>query len=58
MKEVVEKSLENFLMDIDVLYELNSYLSDFNAFETLGIVNTEISHSNVLGWLLDPNENH
>lgn len=45
-------------MDIDILDELNTYLVNFNAFETLGIVNTEIRHSNVLGWLLDPNENH
>src|SRR5690625_3900486 len=52
------KYLEKFLMDIDILDELNSYLVNFNAFETLGIINTEIRHSNVLGWLLDPNENH
>lgn len=52
------KKLERFLMDIDVLDDLNSYLTDFNAFETLGIVNTEIRHSNVLGWILDPHENH
>lgn len=30
----------------------------FNMFETLKITNTEIRHSNVLGWLLDPIENH
>lgn len=58
LKEDDKKHLENFLMDIDVLDELNAYLSDFNAFETLGIVNTEIRHSHVLGWLLNPNENH
>src|SRR5699024_8160472 len=30
----------------------------FNAFETLVIVNTEIRQSNVIAWLLHPNENH
>src|SRR5699024_4441984 len=45
-------------MDIDILDQLDYKLSNFNAFETLGIFNTEIRHSNVLGWLLNPNENH
>ena len=30
----------------------------FNCFEVLRIAETEIRHSNVLAWLLDPHENH
>ena len=30
----------------------------FNLFDVLGIARMEIRHSNILGWLLDPNENH
>lgn len=30
----------------------------FNAFDVLGIAKTEIRHSNVLAWLMDPAENH
>jgi len=51
-------SINNLLMDIESLEQLESKLMKFNVFETLGIVNTEIRHSNVLGWLLSPNENH
>ena len=50
--------LQNFLMDTDELNKLEGRLSDFNVFETLGIVNMEIRHSNVMGWLLSPNEQH
>lgn len=53
-----KKALEEFLMDIDILNEVESVISDFNAFETLGIIHTEIRHSNILGWLLSPTENH
>lgn len=52
------KCIEEFLMDIEILEEINSATSRFNAFETLGIVNNEIRHSNMLAWLFNPNENH
>ncbi|MDU6296185.1 PD-(D/E)XK nuclease family protein [Clostridium celatum] len=52
------KAIENFIIDIDILDSLECQLNKFNAFETLGIVKTEIRHSNVLAWLLNPNENH
>ncbi|TLS36480.1 PD-(D/E)XK nuclease family protein [Pseudalkalibacillus caeni] len=52
------KAIEKFLLDIDVLDDIESRLANFNVFETLGIVNTEIRHSNVLSWLLNPKENH
>lgn len=45
-------------MDMEIFEQIEAKLSDFNAFETLGVVNTEIRHSNVLAWLLNPRENH
>lgn len=53
---------ENKLMDLEkILIELEqdkTLFNKFNIFETLKITNTEIRHSNVLGWLLNPVENH
>lgn len=57
MKRDIE-FIEEFLMDIDELDKINSKISKFNAFEILGVVNAEIRHSNMLGWIFDPNENH
>lgn len=53
-----QKAIEDLLMDMDIFEQIESKLSNFNAFETLGIVNTEIRHSNVLAWLLNPKDNH
>jgi len=52
------KALEEFLMDIEILEPLERIISEFNVFEALGIIHTEIRHSKVLSWLLDPAENH
>ncbi|MCP3027027.1 PD-(D/E)XK nuclease family protein [Halobacillus sp. A5] len=52
------EALEHFLMDIEILDEIDSKLAHFNVFETLGMIHTEIRHSNVLSWLLSPTENH
>ncbi|MCD2137911.1 PD-(D/E)XK nuclease family protein [Salinicoccus halitifaciens] len=52
------EALQKFLMDTDELDQIEERTSTFNAFETLGIVNKEIRHSNVLGWLMTPNEQH
>lgn len=52
------KCIEEFLMDIEILDKINTKISKFNAFESLGIVNNEIRHSNVLAWLFNPNDNH
>ncbi len=53
-----EEVIERFLLDIDCLDELDPWISGINIFEVLKITNTEIRHSNVLGWLLDPSESH
>ncbi|WP_019376137.1 PD-(D/E)XK nuclease family protein [Virgibacillus halodenitrificans] len=52
------QALEKFLMDVEILDKIESKLSNFNVFETMGMINTEIRHSNVLSWLLTPRENH
>lgn len=52
------EALQSFLMDINELEKIEAQTSKFNVFETLGIVNMEIRHSNVLGWLFSPNEQH
>ncbi|MBP1967632.1 PD-(D/E)XK nuclease family protein [Paenibacillus aceris] len=51
-------AIEKFLMDIEVLDPLEARLAEFNVFQTLNIHQTEIRHSNVLGWLFNPTENH
>lgn len=53
-----EDILKNFLLDIDCLDELSTWTNKFNLFDILKISKTEIRHSNMLAWLLDPNENH
>lgn len=58
MTSTEEKALKNFLLDIKCLQSLNKWKEDFNLFSVLKISNMEIRHSNILAWLLDPNENH
>ncbi|WP_338472823.1 PD-(D/E)XK nuclease family protein [Niallia sp. XMNu-256] len=58
MLEEDRKAIEDFLMDVDILDRLEAKISNFNIFETLGIVNAEIRHSNVIAWLMTPNETH
>ena len=53
-----EEALQGFLLDIDCLKELQPWTGHFNLFDVLKISKTEIRHSNMLGWLLNPNENH
>lgn len=59
MSDAME-ALEKFQNDIDGgrLKKLDEWTRDFNCFEILRITETEIRHSNVLAWLLDPHENH
>lgn len=53
-----EEALQNFLLDIDCLDELLPWTKRFNLFDVLKISRMEIRHSNMLAWLLNPNENH
>ena len=52
------KALKEFLLDIECLDPLSEWTSKFNLFDILKITRTEIRHSNMLSWLLNPNENH
>lgn len=53
-----EEALRAFLLDIECLDKLKPWTDKFNLFDVLKISRTEIRHSNMLGWLLDANENH
>lgn len=53
-----KEALTNFVMDCDDLVELERRLSRFNIFRVLRAARNEIRHSNMLGWLLDPEESH
>ncbi|MCW7506123.1 PDDEXK-like family protein [Leptospira paudalimensis] len=50
--------LKHFVMDIEEIEQIAKSINSFNLFETLGMVNQEIRHSNVLAWLLDPFQTH
>lgn len=53
-----EQVLQDFLLDINCLNELLPWTENFNIFDILKISRAEIRHSNMLAWLLNPNENH
>ena len=50
-------ALERFAQDPD-LAELERVLSEFNLFTVMGQERRELTHSNILAWLLDPQGNH
>lgn len=58
MEKQDQEALKDFLLDISCLDELHQWENHFNLFDVLKICRTEIRHSNVLAWLLNPNENH
>lgn len=53
-----EDALKAFLLDIDCLEPLRAWTRHLNVFDILKIARTEIRHSNMLAWLMDPRENH
>lgn len=57
-KKSDEECIKEFLCDISCLDELLKEYESFNVFDVLKISRTEIRHSNMLAWLLDPNGNH
>lgn len=50
--------LANLLKDRQAFDSINEYTSNFNVFTTLGIKNNELKHSNMLAFLLNPDEKH
>ena len=51
-------AIKDFLLDIDCLEPLSEWTSKLNLFDILKITRVEIRHSNMLSWLINPNENH
>ena len=58
VREDEEEALREFLADSECLEPLSEWTRRLNVFDVLKITNTEIRHSNVLAWLMDPAENH
>ena len=61
MKETREEevdALNDLVINCNELRELQGLLGEFNTFRVLGIEDMEIRHSNILAWLLTPNESH
>jgi len=58
MEVDVEKSLTDMVMACPELLELESRISRLNIFRILKAEKNEIRHSNMLAWLLDPQESH
>jgi hypothetical protein len=56
--EAAEKELEALLVSDRELGRLENIADRFNAFEALGTVNRENSHSDFLSFLLDLKANH
>ena len=57
-KDSKKIALDRFLADNPDLQELSDRLATFNVFRALRIEKAEIRHSNVLAWLLNPEESH
>lgn len=53
-----KKALTDLIRDINVFDKLSERVDKPNIFSILRISRTEIRHSNMLAWLLDPNQNH
>ena len=52
------ESLVKLSLNTGALADLNKRQSEVNIFEILQVEKTEIRHSNILAWLLDPEESH
>lgn len=57
-QQAEEEILGSFIYQNEDLEELESIIDQFNIFQSLGVVNQELRHSNFLAWLLDPSETH
>lgn len=48
----------NFVVNCLELAALEARLGDFSRFQMLGVEHTELKHSNMLAWLLNPAQGH
>lgn len=55
---IEKQKLLELMQDTESFDELSKWSNTVNIFDVLKISRTEIRHSNLLGWLLDANENH
>jgi thiamine phosphate synthase YjbQ (UPF0047 family) len=56
--ELLQKFRKEFEIEGSKPNQLEKLLNKFNVFDVLRNPTREIKHSNVLAWLLDPNESH
>ena len=56
--ELLQEFRKEFEIEDSKPNQLEKLLNKFNVFDVLKSAKTEIRHSNVLAWLLDPNESH
>lgn len=52
------EELNKLINDIDCLQPLSKWINNINIFNILKLDRMEIRHSNMLAWLINPNENH
>ncbi|WP_052455717.1 PDDEXK-like family protein [Bhargavaea cecembensis] len=53
-----QQAVEALVLDSAWISKLEGENEEINIFETLGVVHKELQHSNMIGWLLSPKENH
>ena len=56
--EKIVKQIDDLLNAEDGIKKIEDLFREFNPFIVLKCADHEIRHSNVLGWLLDPKQNH
>ena len=57
-EEDLRELLETFVVDNTDLERLESLVTQFNIFEAVGAVRQELRHSDILAYLLSPQQNH
>lgn len=55
---LTEEDLESFFINNSDLTKIEAHLNQFNPIKVMKMESMEIRHSAILGWLLDPRENH
>ncbi len=53
-----QKALEYLVVDNTDLERLETLLDQYNVFESMGVVRSELRHSDFLSYLMNPSQNH
>lgn len=56
--KVLYSEVEAFILNNKAVSKIQSHISNFNPIKVMKMEGMEIRHSRILGWLLDPLENH